>query len=121
MYQKTQKPTAPSVAASSPLRSSPAMTAIHPHHKECWDYVGHCAIFGCHQSERALIPRENNALALSKVSRWLTLHKVQWYLLSATVSSLLLLYFLVVTIGSMHHLINFLGPSHPVLILLLHL
>ena len=87
-----------------------------PHHKECWDYVGHCAIFGCHQSERALIPRENNALALSKVSRWLTLHKVQWYLLSATVSSLLLLYFLVVTIGSMHHLINFLGPSHPVLI-----
>ena len=87
-----------------------------PHHKECWDYVGHCAIFGCHQSEKALVPREDSTLALSKVSRWLTLHKVQWYLLSATVSSLLLLYFLVVTIGSLHHLINLLGPSHPVLI-----
>ena len=84
-----------------------------PHHKECWDYVGHCAIFGCHQTikSKALTTSSENAVELTKVSHLVTLYKVQWYLLSATVTSLLLIYFSIILLGATHRFMAYFATS----------
>jgi len=46
-----------------------------PHHRECWDYVGGCALFGCEPSKgparpTAVVPLDDGAVTRS-LDRWL--------------------------------------------------
>ena len=62
-----------------------------PHHYECWDYSGGCAIFGCDE-KRWRQPAISSDLAplRQKVERWITLYKGHWYSLCAAVGGTVL-------------------------------
>ena len=74
--------------AACPVCRTEVLTEAHDcprcgtvHHKECWDYAGGCAIFGCESKEKSLILREDrNFLTLKeKTNDWLQLAKVNWF------------------------------------------
>ncbi len=77
-----------------------------PHHKECWDYIGHCAIFGCYQDPKALARKTNDENSLANISKWLVVHRSQWYILTVTVSALLFTYLSFFVLGITHFLVS---------------
>jgi len=64
-----------------------------PHHAECFQYVGHCAIFGCHQEARTARVAEQGT---EHLGLWLTIHRYQWYALTVTVSAAIIIYISIV-------------------------
>ena len=63
-------------------------TCDSPHHEDCWQYTGHCAIFGCngHQTREegaGEIPQpfdmQGFEAVQERVSRWYWLLRVKWW------------------------------------------
>ena len=55
-----------------------------PHHKDCWEYTGGCAIFGCHKvtiCPRSGVANPNKVLSLKNIRRYCTIFRVQGYVL----------------------------------------
>ena len=56
-----------------------------PHHRECWDYVGECAIFGCRPAGaggpgKALAVAPQDRREVANLARWYTgLFRVHWW------------------------------------------
>ena len=46
-----------------------------PHHADCWDYAGGCALFGCRPGERSLVAEESASL-VSSLEGWMRYYRI---------------------------------------------
>lgn len=55
------------------------------HHADCWDYLGHCAIFGCQPAEASGVPAVAQERSLARTRRvadwWSAVFRVHWGLM----------------------------------------
>lgn len=77
-------PTCPVCAgAVAPAEARACERCESPHHRDCWEYCGGCAIFGCRPPQLPT-PREPTALAdparvAALGARWAWFFRYQWY------------------------------------------
>jgi hypothetical protein len=57
-----------------------------PHHQECWDYSGGCAIFGCDEKRwQRSATSTDLTVVKDSVEKWINLYQGHWYSLCAAV------------------------------------
>ena len=57
-----------------------------PHHQECWDYSGGCAIFGCDEKRwHSSATSTDLTVVKDSVEKWINLYRGHWYSLCAAV------------------------------------
>ena len=57
-----------------------------PHHQECWDYSGGCAIFGCDEKRwQRSATSTDLTVVKGSVKKWINLYQGHWYSLCAAV------------------------------------
>ena len=68
-----------------------------PHHQDCWDYAGGCALFGCRPGKRALVRNESVDLVAS-MNKWMWAYRAYTKCFTMTALTLSLVYLFSISI-----------------------
>ena len=64
-----------------------------PHHQDCWDYAGGCALFGCRPGKRAIVRNESVDL-IASMNKWMWAYRAYSKCFTMTACTLSLVYLL---------------------------